>query len=256
MSRKGRYLLFLFPLLILGLLVSAGDQDDKTSLFGTYHELAGTIECPLPKVSVKEFDHFGFKEYGYFKGGNWCKKKKAPPGYYVYVHPTWYVWRKIRKKKLPPLTIPSVKGRYEKLVKKIYCPRDRKFYKKFTEYGYHEPWVWCSTKTKPGHYVYVYPYWYVWKKLSQDIKAPPGVVNHRNHKYTYSELLQVIPCAKDEANYGKLYEYGPYDQGHVYCGLRSRKGYWVYSAPDWYVFKDRKKKVYGQDDEYENWPPK
>lgn len=241
---------------LVALIFTTGKSEShKSSLFGKYRELVTTIDCPLPKTSLKEFEHFGFKEYGFFKGGKWCGTAKAPAGYYVYVSPKWYVWRKESKKKLPPSKLASVNGKYNKLVKKINCPGHSKFYKKFTEYGYQEPWVWCSVKSKPGHYVYVYPDWYIWKDLKKD-NIPPAAKDHTEYKYRYSKLLQVIPCGKDEKQYGGHYEYGPYDQGHVYCGLRSRKGFWVYVAPNWYVWKDRKKKDLTSDREYENWPPR
>ena len=52
----------------------------------------------------------------------------------------------------------------------------------------------------------------------------------------YSELIQVMTCPKDRGTYGEFRDYGWWGGG-PWCGQTGKAGYWVWVAPDWYVWK-------------------
>jgi hypothetical protein len=56
----------------------------------------------------------------------------------------------------------------------------------------------------------------------------------------YSNLIQILPCTTDQATYGKFNDYG-YWGGGAWCGQVGRAGYWVWVAPNWYVWKNQNK---------------
>lgn len=51
----------------------------------------------------------------------------------------------------------------------------------------------------------------------------------------YYRLLQVLNCPGDQGSYGSFHEYGPWS-GNSWCGQQARSGYWVYVAPNWYIW--------------------
>jgi hypothetical protein len=65
----------------------------------------------------------------------------------------------------------------------------------------------------------------------EPIAAPHGKSQYRN-------LLRQFEVAADRASYGDFYDYG-YWAGGSYAGQTDLPaGYWVYLAPNWYIFKD------------------
>jgi len=70
------------------------------------------------------------------------------------------------------LTVPrllekaSSNGRYRNLLHVLYVPGDKAGYKEFTDYGYSGTSSWGGyTNLTFGHWVYVYPRWYIWKEM-------------------------------------------------------------------------------------------
>ena len=63
-------------------------QEIKTaSANGKYDELIQELSCP------QDSEKYGkFKDYGYWEGGLWCGQQ-GQAGYWVWLKPTWYVWR-------------------------------------------------------------------------------------------------------------------------------------------------------------------
>jgi hypothetical protein len=54
----------------------------------------------------------------------------------------------------------------------------------------------------------------------------------------YQHLLRTIEVAKDREQYGDFYDFG-YWSGTSYVGNENLPpGYWVYLAPNWYIFRD------------------
>jgi hypothetical protein len=70
------------------------------------------------------------------------------------------------------LTVPkllekaSSNGRYRDLLHVLYVPADKASYNDFTDYGYSGTGSWGGYNNLTfGHWVYVYPRWYIWKEL-------------------------------------------------------------------------------------------
>ncbi|MEM6255503.1 MAG: hypothetical protein AAF821_21520 [Cyanobacteria bacterium P01_D01_bin.156] len=53
----------------------------------------------------------------------------------------------------------------------------------------------------------------------------------------YRNLLQVLNCPADGVTYGYFHDYGYWDGG-AWCGQQGMPGYWVWTAPNWYVWQD------------------
>lgn len=62
-----------------------------------------------------------------------------------------------------PLSRASVHGKYRRLLRVISVPADRPSYTDFNDWGYYTGTEWSGHKNLPaGHWVYVYPRWYIW----------------------------------------------------------------------------------------------
>jgi hypothetical protein len=121
----------------------------------------------------------------------------------------------------------SANGKYSELIQEFACPTDSAKYGSFRDYGYWGGGAWCGQQGKAGYWVWVSPKWYVWaSKAAADASSANG---------KYSELLQTINCPKDAAQYGSFTDYG-YWGGGDWCGQQGKSGYWVWVAPNWYVW--------------------
>jgi hypothetical protein len=69
--------------------------------------------------------------------------------------------------------------------------------------------------------------------LFADSLPPEASVNGK-----YLNLIQVMTCPQDSAKYGNFRDYG-YWKGGPWCGQTGKAGYWVWVAPDWYVWANR-----------------
>lgn len=123
----------------------------KARAGGKYTTLLKSIECPQDKAK-----YGAFNDYGFYKKTTWCGQQ-APSGYWVYVAPTWYIW----KDKVPAKA--SAKGKYSTLLKTIKCPKDEATYGKYKDYGFYKKTKWCGQQAPTGYWVYVTPTWYIWK---------------------------------------------------------------------------------------------
>lgn len=72
-------------------------------------------------------------------------------------------WRLADVTESLPLVRASVQGKYRNLLRSISCPMDRATYRDFHDYGYYTGTEWQGHKNLPaGHWVWVYPKWYIW----------------------------------------------------------------------------------------------
>ncbi len=147
--------------------------------------------------------------------------------------------QKDRPKELPEkeaLEKATADGKYSDLLKKIKVPEDRDHYADFSDDGYWDGTEWAGHKNLPaGHWVYDYPHWYIWgngekatlKKASADGK--------------YSKLLKKIKVPEDRDEYKDFYEWGHWT-GTEWKGHKNLPaGYWVYTYPYWYIWRDGQK---------------
>ncbi|HEX7320418.1 MAG TPA: hypothetical protein VF399_08695 [bacterium] len=135
----------------------------------------------------------------------------------------------------------SVNGKYVNLLYTISMPEDKASYGAYCEWGY---WAGDSygteTGLKPGFWVYVYPNWYVWEKLS----AENDVDTRAYVKDKYRVLLHVFSVPGDAGSYGQIYDYG-FAECYSYAGHENlTPGYWVYVQPNWYVWAEVNENVF------------
>ena len=121
----------------------------------------------------------------------------------------------------------SANGKYTDLVQIVNCPRDENQYGAFNDYGYWQGGAWCDQTGKPGYWVWFAPNWYVWNTKVPYLASANG---------KYKNLTQVLKCPSDQSQYGEFNDYG-YWQGGKWCGQTGKPGYWVWVAPNWYVWE-------------------
>jgi hypothetical protein len=118
---------------------------------GKYHNLIQKLHCPSDQARYGKY-----RDYGYWGGGPWCGQQ-GQPGYWVWAYPFWYVYT---DKGLPAAA--SAHGKYSNLLQTLTCPKDRRRYGKYSDYGYWGGGAWCGKQGKRGFWVWVAPTWYIW----------------------------------------------------------------------------------------------
>jgi len=125
----------------------------------------------------------------------------------------------------------SANSKYNNLIQELTCPTDVNQYGEYHDYGYWAGGSWCGQQGRAGYWVWLNPTWYVW--------ANKEVMNKSSANGRYSNLLQTLNCPKDQAQYGSYRDYG-YWRGGSWCGQIGKAGYWVWVAPNWYVWGNKK----------------
>jgi hypothetical protein len=75
--------------------------------------------------------------------------------------------------------------------------------------------------------------------LYADIDQDALTLNAASKSGKYSDLRAIFRSSRDEQSYGRSYEYGRWD-GREYHGQKGLPtGFWVYLAPDWYIWGRR-----------------
>jgi hypothetical protein len=133
------------------LLASDTYAASPSSANGKYSNLIQKLHCPSDQKRYGKY-----RDYGYWGGGAWCGQK-GQPGYWVWVYPFWYVWS---DKGIPAAA--SAHGKYSNLLQTLTCPKDRRRYGKYSDYGYWGGGAWCGQRGKRGFWVWVAPTWYIW----------------------------------------------------------------------------------------------
>lgn len=62
----------------------------RASMDGKYEVLIATFT--VPEDAARWGSHH---DYGWWPGGTWAGVSGIPPGYWVYVEPTWYIWQRL-----------------------------------------------------------------------------------------------------------------------------------------------------------------
>jgi hypothetical protein len=74
------------------------------------------------------------------------------------------------------------------------------------------------------------------ERLLAEPKVEQGAVAGAGAGAKYSKLLRQFPAPDDQKSYGDYYDYG-YWAGAEWAGQKDLPpGYWVYIAPNWYIF--------------------
>lgn len=133
-----------------------------------------------------------------------------------------------------PLHDPSnADGKYVNLLHVLNVPEDKENYGDRFDWGYWAGDTWGKyTGLKPGFWVYVYPYWYVWEMRADEAGLDPRA----SVKGKYQVLMHVVKVPDDRQIYGEFYDWG-FSEEYSYAGYDNlTPGYWVYLAPNWYVW--------------------
>jgi hypothetical protein len=64
---------------------------EKASVNGRYRELLHVLHVPNDKASYTEFS-----DYGMSATATWAGYNNLTTGYWVYVHPRWYIWKELK----------------------------------------------------------------------------------------------------------------------------------------------------------------
>lgn len=65
----------------------------------------------------------------------------------------------------------NVEGKYQMLLRQISVPDDKDNYGEFKDYGHYESRSYAGFDDLPkGYWVYVAPYWYIWREQKSDVK--------------------------------------------------------------------------------------
>jgi hypothetical protein len=83
-----RPMLLLFSILILSFF-SCNFDKRKASTEGKYWDLQKSISVPLDEET-----YGSFHELGFYTVSNYKEHTKLPIGYWVYVAPNWFIWKK------------------------------------------------------------------------------------------------------------------------------------------------------------------
>ncbi len=142
---------FMVSMLLLSSAAYARNIPQAATANDKYFYGTQVLSCPSDAGQYGDFN-----DYGYWKGGAWCGQT-GKAGYWVWVNPNWYVWQY----KIPAKA--HVNQKYSQMVQLMKCPSDAAQYGNFRDYGYWGGGAWCGKTGKAGHWVWVKPYWYVWK---------------------------------------------------------------------------------------------
>jgi hypothetical protein len=134
----------------------------------------------------------------------------------------------------PPLERITVRGKYDKLLRKLYMPQDAQKYTEFCDWGPSKGQDYGPHKDVPrGFWVYSAPNWYIWahKDSSKDFTMKLASANGK-----YDNLIHRVPAPEDLNQFGKFREFG-FSKAKNYAGHNDiPPGYWVYVFPHWYVW--------------------
>ncbi len=134
----------------------------RASVNGKYETILKTFSMPTDRDKFGELYDWGLRTTATY-GTN----RNLPTGYWVYAYPYWYIWKtkKEDKPQPPDYTKGAVDGKYQKILKTIYVPKDKDKFGETYEWGYRDTTTYAGVWAIPkGYWVYAAPYWYIWGK--------------------------------------------------------------------------------------------
>jgi hypothetical protein len=147
------------------------------------------------------------------------------------------------------VTKAGINGKYKDLIYVLKVPEDKASYGEFNDYGYWGGGAWAGVKDNPaGYWVFVDPYWLVFKTKSQSgendriiplDKLPKDFSSKASVNGKYSDPFYVLKVPEDKKSYGDFYDWG-YWGGGSWAGVKDNPaGYWVFVEPYWIVFRSK-----------------
>jgi hypothetical protein len=214
---------------------------ERASMGGRYTDLLEVLDVPQDAAKYGDLYELGYQNTTFYRGYN-----DLPSGYWVYVRPSWYIWKTKAGEGGGSLdyTKASVNGKYETILKTFSAPADRAKFGEFYDWGLRTVTTYGTNRGLPkGYWVYSYPHWYIWKTTKEGKPAPDytrGSIDGR-----YRDILKTIYVPKDKEKFGDIYEWGYRGNTSYGDATYIPKGYWVYAYPYWYVWnkqaRDKKK---------------
>lgn len=200
-----------------------------TTVMGKYSRLLAIIDDPEASR-----ERGGFADLGRLEAPPGAHDDDIGPAFWVYSAPRWYAWGEAHEAKLEAPPGADASGKYAKLQKVIPAIDDQGRYGSFWDEGHSKRSEYKGIQDIPsGYWVYIPPNWYVWAEVHPlPLVAPPKA----DMDGKYAQLLRVLPAPDDAARLGELKDEGRL-QRHRYKGASNiPEGYWVYVAPNWYVW--------------------
>jgi hypothetical protein len=136
--------------------------------------------------------------------------------------------------------------RYRGLMRRLYIPGDRGRYGHCREWGLWQGRSYKGHHRLPrGYWVWRAPYWYIYARRGV-VRAGPGprpgrrfARGCRGSRYGYAGLMRRLHIPRDRRRYGLCREWGIW-AGRSYKGYANLpRGYWVWRAPYWYIYRRR-----------------
>jgi hypothetical protein len=210
---------------------------DHASVGKIYTELLKVIDVP------EDADKYGdlYQELGYQNRTSYSGYEGLPSGYWVYLKPSWYIWKRKAGETEGSLDYwkASVNCKYKTILKTFSAPADRDTYGELYDRGLRTSTTYGRNRNLPtGYWVYSYPYWYIWKTKSSGkenfIDFAKASVDGK-----YETSLKAFLVPSDGDRYGELYDWGFRTSATYGMERDLPTGYWVYSYPYWYIWETK-----------------
>ncbi len=175
----------------------------QETYYGRYAELVQKIHAPQDETTYGDF-----VDYGYSGATSW-HDVKVDAGYWVYVSPNWYIWKKrVTLSQENAEWHGSMFGKYRKLLKTLSIDSDEAVYGEFKESGYYDATTYQSYQCPAGYWVYSDLKWYIWAEkdfesdryafLETKVKALQGDITVRveyktGHQEWAKGLITILP---------------------------------------------------------------
>jgi|GEM_PF-6568137 len=205
------------------------DLPEGATVLGKYSGLVRVV--PAPDENVKQG---GFRDLGRLDASPTPRVTDLVGVYWVYSAPDWYVWKQAREAPLEAPPGADASGKYKQLLKRFAATDDLAEYGGFHDAGYRRTTDYKGLRDlPPGYWTYLAPYWYIWAEAHPlPLEAPDAA----RVSGTYDRLLRVVPAPDDAKTTGGFKDAGRLERPTYKGVLDIPSGYWVYVAPNWYVW--------------------
>jgi hypothetical protein len=210
---------------------------DHASVGRIYTELLKTIDVPQDAAKYGDL----YQELGYQNRSSYGGYEGLPSGYWVYVKPSWYIWKRKAGDtgRLLDYWKGSVNCKYKTILKTFLASADRETYGELYDWGFRTSTTYGRNRKLPtGYWVYSYPNWYIWKAKSGKTES---LLDYAKASLDgkYETILKTFLVPSDSDRYGVFHDWG--FRTSVTYGMERDlpTGYWVYAYPYWYIWKTK-----------------
>jgi hypothetical protein len=210
---------------------------DHASVGRIYTELLKTIDVPQDVAKYGDL----YQGMGYQNRTSYGGYEGLPSGYWVYVKPSWYIWKRKAGESSGSLDLwkASVNYKYKTILKTFSAPADKDTYGEFYDWGHHTSTTYGRNRNLPtGYWVYSYPHWYIWKSKTGGAES---FLNYAKASVDgkYKTILKTFSVPSDGDRYGEFLDWGLRTSATYGIEKDLPTGYWVYAYPYWYIWKTK-----------------